>query len=245
MEIQEFEIVDGLPVLFHPELDLLVVSDPHLGLEGTMTFDGNYVPRHQLDRLLEDLEKAKEDTGAERILVNGDLKNEFKTSRYSEKDEINDFLDFLDNNFEEIILVKGNHDTFLDSLVEDQGLEMKDYHFENGILFTHGHLDLEELDVEGFDTVVIGHEHPALALKDDIGVREKVSCFLYGDTEEGKNIIVLPAFSSISEGSNVNETPQDKFLSPVIRNNTRKNRLKAIAVSREAGIFEFPQLRKF
>ncbi|MBC5792457.1 MAG: metallophosphoesterase [Nanohaloarchaea archaeon] len=242
MEIEGFQTVDSIPGLYHPELELIVISDLHLGLEGSMTFDGNYVPKHQLEKLLKDIEKMKEETDASRIIVNGDLKNEFKT-RYSETDEIENFLGFLDREFEEIILIEGNHDTFLEETVEDYGLELQEYHLEDDILFTHGHLELEELEAESFETVVIGHEHPALALEDEIGIREKVACFLYGDMED-KRILVLPAFSSISNGTNVNETPQSQLLSPIMRDHVNKNKLKAVAVSREAGIFKFPEIGK-
>jgi len=39
-----------------------------------MSADGNYVPKFQLEQLLEDLQEAKKLTEASRILVNGDLK---------------------------------------------------------------------------------------------------------------------------------------------------------------------------
>lgn len=245
MQIFSFETVDSIPALYHPELDLLVVSDIHLGLEGTMTADGNYVPKFQLDELLEDLQEAQELTEASRILVNGDLKNEFSTSRFTERNEIKDFLDFLEENFEETIIIKGNHDTFVDSTVNEYSLNLKDYHLEDGILFTHGHITVDELDLDKeFETMVIGHEHPSLALKDDIGIKEKVPCFLYGQLEDDSNIIVLPAFAKVSRGNDINYTPQHKLLAPALRNRVILGELKALGVSREGGLFEFPEIRK-
>ncbi len=244
MNIHGFETIDSLPALYRPSLDLLIVSDLHLGLEGTMTSDGNYVPKHQLDDILGDIEELKVETNASRILVNGDLKNEFKTSRYSESQEIKKLIDFLREGFDEIILIKGNHDTFIESTVEEKGLELKEFYQEEGILFTHGHIGLDELDAKDYETVVIGHEHPALALTDDIGMKEKVDCFLFGQTSQGKDIVVLPAFSSISNGTNINETPQSQLLSPILRNQVNKSELEAVAVSREAGMFKFPEIGK-
>jgi len=245
MKIFSFETVDSLPLLYHPELDLLVVSDIHLGLEGTMTADGNYVPKFQLDELLEDLQKAQELTEASRILVNGDLKNEFSTSRFTERNEIKDFLDFLDKNFEETIIVKGNHDTFVDSTANEYDLDLKKHHLEDGVLFTHGHISLDELDLEDeFETMVIGHEHPSLGLEDDIGIKEKIPCFLYGELKDDHNIIVLPAFAKVSRGNDINYTPQHKLLSPTLRNKVEFGELKALGVSRKGGLFEFPEIRK-
>ncbi len=244
MEILDFKTVDSLPLLYHPELDIIVLSDLHLGLEGSVTSEGGYVPQFQLEELIEDIETAKERTGAGKILINGDLKHEFATTRYSEQKEIKKFLDFLDKEFEEIIVVEGNHDTFLESLVRDYST-LKNYHLESDILFVHGHEKLSELDItEDYETIVLGHEHPALVLKDEIGVKEKVDCFLYGETKDGKKLIVMPAFSKISGGSKVNQVPQRDLLSPVLRDKVEVDKLKAIAVSREAGLFEFPALEK-
>ncbi|AOV95287.1 hypothetical protein AQV86_05215 [Nanohaloarchaea archaeon SG9] len=245
MKVLNFETVSSIPALYHPGLDLIVISDLHLGLEGGMTSKGSYVPEFQLDELLEDLHEIRKRTEASRLLVNGDLKNEFKTSLYSEKAEIEEFIDETESLFDELILVEGNHDTFIESTVEEKGYELEKFFLEDGVLFTHGHISLEELEIEEeFDTVVIGHEHPALELKDEIGVKEKVNCFLYGKNTDGKGLIVMPAFSTISNGSGVNNMPSRELLSPVLRDFVEKSSLKALAVSREAGMFEFPELGK-
>ncbi|MFB6144351.1 MAG: metallophosphoesterase [Candidatus Nanohaloarchaea archaeon] len=245
MKIFDFKTVDSLPCLYLRETDLLVVSDLHLGLEESLTKDGNYVPRHQIEQIKQDIEKARDETGASRILVNGDIKNEFATSRYSETREIKDFFRMLENDFEEVILIKGNHDNFVEGALDGFSVSPEDHYIENGILFTHGHTSIEELEVnQDFSTVVIGHEHPALALEDEIGIREKVDCFLYGENESGLQIVVLPAFSPISNGTAVNETPRHELLSPLLRENGAGG-MKAVAVSREAGVFEFPEIRKF
>ncbi|MFB6291938.1 MAG: metallophosphoesterase [Candidatus Nanohaloarchaea archaeon] len=242
MNIFGFETVDSLPALYHPELDLLAISDIHLGLEGTLTSEGSYIPQFQLDELLGDIDEAKEETGASRVLVNGDLKHEFSGTSHSERKEIRELLDFLKDRFEDVIIVKGNHDTFVDSIAEDAGVDIEDKHLEDGVLFSHGHKTLET--AFDYETLVIGHEHPALELKDEVGVKEKVDCFLYGEQENGRNIIVMPAFSKISGGSRINQVPQEELLSPVLRNSVDMDSMKAVAVSREAGLFKFPEIGK-
>lgn len=245
MKLFNFKTVDNLPCLYLEKNDLLVVSDLHLGLEESLTKDGNYVPKHQMEDIREDLKKAKNETGASRILVNGDIKNEFATARYSEAKEIKQFFRFVEKEFEEVLLIKGNHDSFVEGALSEFDVEPLDFHLEGETLFTHGHISLEELEVDGnYSTVVIGHEHPALALEDEIGTREKVDCFLHGQ-QDGLRLVVMPAFSPISNGTAVNETPQSELLSPILRNNFKVGELKAVAVSREAGLFEFPELKKF
>ena len=241
MKILDFETVDSLPALYDPENDLLVISDLHLGLEKTMTSKGNYVPSSQLDDIKDDIREAKDETEASRILVNGDLKNQFRTS-YSETEEIEEFLNFLKAEFDEVIVVKGNHDTMTESTLESSGIDLKEYHLEDGKLYIHGHEELGKYELEEFDTVLIGHEHPAIALEDDIGVREKIPALLYGPMDKDRQIIVLPAFSRIANGTAVNEVPERELLSPVLKKNADKDQLKAVGISREAGLFEFPEL---
>lgn len=241
MKILDFETVDSLPALYDPASDLLVISDLHLGLEKTMTSKGNYIPSSQLERIKEDIEQAVEETGASRILVNGDLKNQYRTS-YSETEEIKEFLNFVKARFDEVIVIEGNHDTFVESTVEDADIELREHFQEDGKLYIHGHEGLGKYELQDFDTVIIGHEHPAIALEDEIGVREKIPAFLYGDTESGRSIVVMPAFSSIANGTAVNEVPKRELLSPVMKQEVDKEKLKAVGVSREAGLFEFPRL---
>lgn len=242
MKFQNFETVGPEPALYNSGIDMLVISDLHLGLEGSMTSKGSYVPRFQLEDIKEEIEDLQEKTEADRILVNGDLKNQYSTS-YTEKQELDEFLSFLQKEFEEVILVKGNHDTILDNTAEKHGLELEEYHLEDGVLFTHGHMSMDYFEDLEYETVVIGHEHPALALTDDVGVKEKVSCVLYGEIKNGKNIIVLPAYSKIANGSEVNNMPRQEFLCPVLRENGVGD-LEATVLSREGGVFEFPEVSK-
>lgn len=243
MEIKGFQTIEGIPAIYHPEMDLLVISDLHLGLEGSMTSQGSYVPKFNFEEVIEDIEKARSRTKASRVILNGDLKNEFKRSSYSEKQEIKNLLQHLKRRFEEVIIVEGNHDKFIEKTVEDEGLKIRNHFLEKGVLFVHGDERPEDfLDDIEYDTIVIGHEHPALSLEDNIGISEKIDCILYGETNLGKNLIVLPAFSEISNGTNVNEIPSHKLLSPILKEDVNKKELKAVAVSREAGNFKFPEI---
>ncbi len=235
----EFKIIDSMPAVHFPEIDTVAVADLHLGLEASMTSSGYYVPEFQLDKVKEELEKCFEVTKARSIVINGDLKNEFSTS-YSEKKEVAELLKFLKTIFEQVIVIKGNHDLFLEQTVEDQGLKLEESFLKDDVLFVHGH---EKLEVEeDYGTIVIGHEHPALALKDDIGHVEKVSCLLHGENREGIEIIVLPAFSHISNGSEVNTIDESDLMSPILKNHMELGTMNAVAVSREGGVYDFGRL---
>ncbi len=241
LEPTELEIVDNLPAVYHQEENAVIISDLHLGLEKSITYDGGYVPQFQLEDIKKDLKRASELTDAEKIVVNGDLKHDFSKTRFSEREEIEDFLDFLGIYFDQILLVKGNHDTFLEHMEFGDKVEFDDSFSLGNVLVTHGHRKVELDEVEE-DTIVIGHEHPALILEDSVGTREKFDCFLHGRVK-GKKLLVLPAFSKISGGTNINETPRSELLSPVLRENG-VNRLKATAIVRNEASYEFPEIGK-
>lgn len=234
--MKDFEIIDSKPAIYLPGIDLIALTDLHLGLEASMTSRGHYVPEFQLEDLKKEISGLKDETGSDRILINGDLKNQYSTT-YSEKREISDLMEFLVTEFEDVIIIEGNHDTFIEEIVEEKGLRVLESYSEDGIVFVHGHENI----VQSFETLVIGHEHPALALTDEIGVTEKVPCLLHGKTDRGQ-ILVLPAFSKISNGSEVNRMNKKELLSPILQETGIQN-FEAYAISREAGVFDFGKIQ--
>ncbi len=61
-----------------------------------------------LERIHEILKRYK----VTRVVVNGDLKHEFGRITRQEWMEAKNFIEFLQENFNEVILIKGNHDNF-------------------------------------------------------------------------------------------------------------------------------------
>lgn len=242
-----FRIVDTYPALYIDDLDTVVLSDLHLGLESLMANSGVYMPKTQLETVKEDLSAIVERVNPSRIIVCGDIKHEFSKTTYGEREEVQEFIDFLTELVDEVLLVKGNHDNYLIYYVEDyDDVELDEYYVLDGILFIHGHEILEDLQTLDADHVVIGHEHPSLALKDKVGVTEKIHCFLYGEMDDGRGLIVLPAFSSLAEGTPMNRVKnQDPdLLSPFLKKKVDVQHMKAIGIDREAGAFKFPEVRK-
>lgn len=242
-----FEVVDSLPALYVQGLDAVVISDLHLGMESLMVDAGTFIPRTQLNQVKEDLEAIVAAVKPEKLIVCGDLKHEFSETTYGEREEVREFVDFLSELVEEILLVKGNHDNYLIYPVKEyDNVQLEDYFVLDDILFLHGHEIFSDLKTIDTDYVLMGHEHPTLALQDKIGVTEKVHCFLYGEMSDGRNLVVLPAFSNFAEGTPMNriKNTDPEILSPVLRNQIDVQEMKAIAVDREAGVFEFPAVGK-
>lgn len=245
MKIFDFEIIEGSPALFWNELKAVIVSDLHLGLEGTMAEEGAYFPKFQLDSIKEDFDEILSEKEAEKLIIAGDLKHQFKKTSGSEKKEIKEFLDFLKGYLEEIIVLRGNHDNFVGfALSEIDNVVLKEYlEFEN-VFLAHGHQEEIVSKFSDPDIIIIGHEHPALVLPDEVGFKEKFRSFLYGNTKDERNIIVLPSFSKISSGNRINNVGNSELLSPYLRDNVEVRELKPVVVHESSNPLEFPKLGK-
>ncbi len=240
-----FDIVKNHPALYDPEQKMLILSDLHLGLESLMADSGLYMPKFQLSEMKDDLLDVLERKEVERVMVCGDIKHEFSETSYGEKKEVEEFVEFLSESVGNIFLVKGNHDNYLIYTIKryhNVSLE-EEFVFEN-VAFIHGHEKREIMRGLDIEYVIMGHEHPALTLTDEIGVKEKIRCFLYGKMREGTKLIVMPAFSSLAQGSNVNRIRGEDILSPVLKDMVDLGDMKAVGVDKEAGLFKFPKLKE-
>ena len=236
----KFKIIEPYPALWLEESKTVVIADLHLGLETLLASKGVYFPKFQWEEMKEDLQEIFGEYPAQQVIINGDTKHDFAKSSRKEKKEVKKLLNFLSLQVNKIKLIKGNHDNYLIySVKEFENASLEEKVCLNNTCFIHG--DEEQLDVEE-DYVVAGHEHPALVLTDELGVEEKVRCFLYGKYQ-GKKVIVMPAFSKLAEGSQVNEIPKHELLSPWLQQEGVGN-LKAVGVSEEAGLLEFPKIKK-
>jgi len=242
MEIfNKFKIIESYPALYLKKEKILIISDIHLGLESLMASEGIYFPKFQLDEIKKDLSEILSKVNAKQIIINGDLKHEFSETTWKEREEVQNLIDFLNDKVKEISLVKGNHDNYLIYAVKEKGVKLKDKIVVEDVCFLHGHkkIDLSRLECS---YLILGHEHPALALKDKLGVKEKIRCFLYGDIKN-KKIIVMPALSKFARGSQVNQIPKYELMSPILKEHGVGD-LKAIGVSKEAGLLKFPEVKK-
>lgn len=242
---EKTEIVDNLPALYIEKIDSVVISDLHLGLESLMAKSGTLVPKFQLKEMKEDLEKIIDETDADRLIVCGDIKHDFSETTWGEREEIQELIDFLTKKIDEIFLVKGNHDNYIIYATEDyEEVKLDEKFIIDEFCFMHGDKLDSSIEKHSAKYLIIGHEHPAITMKDQIGVSEKIPCFLYGPMKNDMKLIVMPAFSKFASGSQVNLISESDFMSPVIRKQANIDELKPIGIDREAGKFEFPTIEK-
>jgi len=166
----------------------LIISDIHLGLEDTYNIAGNQIPI-LVEKLIDKIIELQEKTKTKRLIINGDLKHSFSPIK-EEFIVLDYFFKRLGDYFNDFIIIKGNHDTGIDWLSKyGDVLEYKKLY---GYTITHGHKKIEG------KKFIIGHEHPILKLRDEVGATIRVKTFLVSD-----NVIVLPAFSPWSYGNDI------------------------------------------
>lgn len=237
------EIIDPYPAVYLPELDALAVADLHLGYEGIMAEQGILIPKVQFEKEIEIFKEILDKKKAGRIVICGDVKHEFSETSYHEFVEVNELFKFLKNNFKEILVVRGNHDNYLIRVTRRYDIVLNDFLGLGQFFFMHGHILPQNLEKIKSDYIIMGHEHPAVVLYDEVGSKEKLDCFLCGQLNK-KGLLVLPAFSTLAEGSQVNAIPREELLSPILREQVDVDRLKVVAIFPDVGLLEFPELRK-
>jgi len=215
---------------------ILVISDIHIGYEEALNKQGVLIPRTQFKDIVKRLERILGEKKFKKIIVNGDLKHEFGAISKQEWRHSLLLLDLLAKHAEKIILIKGNHDTILGPIAKTKNLDVVDEVRIGDILIMHGHREPKESFLKGIKTIIIGHGHPAISIRE--GLRsERFKCFLFGEYKKRK-LIVMPSFNPIIYGTDV---AKERLLSPFIKNIGNFN---VIAIGDDGEAFDFGKMRE-
>jgi hypothetical protein len=191
--------------IFFPKQGILAVGDLHLGYENMLRNQGIMINFNQLEDTKKELEliikKIKAVSTLKKIILLGDIKHHFSFDK-SEIFDLGSFLKFISKfvGKENVILIKGNHDTFT---IKEYTL--RDFYTEDDLAFFHGDKWFKELENKDIKFLISAHIHPAVWLKDKSGIkREKYKAFLVGNFKR-KKLIVVPSFFPLVDGSEINE----------------------------------------
>jgi hypothetical protein len=210
----------GIPAL---RIDnYLIITDLHIGVESHLRAKGFHLISHTSDMHQAILDAA--DDYIDRLIVIGDVKDSVPGSTKQEYAEIPDFFESLFDRFSTIDVVRGNHDTMIEEFLPPKvhirpatGMKIGD------VGLVHGHVWPSE-KVMDCDTLVLGHNHPAIMFRDGVGRQMTEPCWFRGDfsvTESDKyaslpkHFIVVPAFNRMLGGSPVN-VEGEELLGPIL-----------------------------
>lgn len=213
---------------------ICIISDTHIGYDSALNKQGIMVPP-VVKKIAQFLSGISKKENIDEFIINGDVLHSFSGTDYRTKKRFISLINAIRsiNPDIKIILIKGNHDIHLNYLInylkEKEGIigiKIKDYVIIKDILITHGHKSLADIKLkkeqrEKIKTIIIGHEHPAVLLKEN-NQTEKYKCFLVGKTKIEKKvyrIIITPSFIGYNEGLNI----LSKRMSPILKHANIKN----------------------
>jgi hypothetical protein len=179
--------------------DYLIISDLHLGIERDYWKTGYEIPSQKQEMLarIKNLKKR-----ANNLIILGDLKHNIQNITYKERNEVPAFIKELRNYFEKVIIIKGNHDGNLEKITSGV---VKEY-FIDDLAFIHGHsISKKALKAK---RIIAGHTHPVYTYKNHLGIPQTRKCFIITD-----KILIIPAFTQLSLGSNELARPLRKYVS--------------------------------
>ncbi len=212
-------IPDHLALEIRGEQNVICVGDLHVGLESELRSRGVHVPS-QTARMERELVSLS--PGRDRLVLLGDIKNKVPGSSQQEHAELPRFFRTLLRHYNEVDVVRGNHDTNIEEFLPEgvsvhpsTGLRIDD------VGFVHGHT-WPSPEVMAARTLVIGHNHPTIALEDSLGNISKEPCWVRCKLKEGggrymelpDEVIMVPAFNRSLGGSPIN-IEKGKLLGPL------------------------------
>lgn len=150
---------------------VLVLGDLHIGWEVTLAQEGIHVPS-QTAKMLERLKKIVLDEKPSRVVMLGDVKHSVTGAELEEWRDVPEFFEKLLKLVPSVQVISGNHDGNLEPLTPSQvelmgptGIALWD---RFGLL--HGHA-WPSPEILGCETLILGHLHPAVTLRDALGYR--------------------------------------------------------------------------
>ncbi len=201
--------------------DFLIIADLHLGFEVELRKDGYYIPS-QTWKMFEKILKCK--GRAKKLIINGDLKHSIPFPSFKERKEIPEFLRKLAKEFEEIIILRGNHDSLIQELIpktlrKKVKLKKSFLYSEFGIF--HGHAWPRKTVFRRAKVGIIGHIHPVHEIVDGVFKkcwilanleRDELSRKLKTDVKMEK-LLIMPCFNDYFFGSKCLISPLSKYIS--------------------------------
>jgi len=197
----EVMILRGDRTLYWPSRQWLILADLHVGKTESLRRDGVALPDGVLTSDLSRLTVAARESGAQRLLILGDLVHDAHGLTATVVDRVAAWRDDLAL---DVALVPGNHDRRVASLPASWRIRVLEPCVREGaVAFAHD-ADDPALDTAGGAFTWAGHVHPAIRLR---GATDslRLPCFVVG-TARG----IVPAFSTLTSGMTVAPSARDR-----------------------------------
>ncbi|MDP2796264.1 MAG: metallophosphoesterase [Methanoregula sp.] len=186
---------------------MLVVADLHFGIEADLAAHGLHF-KSRSERRLERLHKVIDSTKPDELVLLGDVKHSIPSLTWQEYYELPKILDSLRTRLP-LHVFPGNHDIGIERFLHEGEIRPKDGAVLDGVGYLHGHM-IPSPALTGH-LVVIGHHHPLLSLRDEVGCALQSPAYLRagintgdpGMEQSGKSslpsrVLFMPSFNEIA-----------------------------------------------
>ncbi len=182
-------IASGPALVIDLDIRLLIITDPHFGIEADLAIHGVHLKSRTTERL-ERIKECIRSSDADRMIILGDVKHNLPVTSRQEYFE----LPLVFSELRKLIsfqVIPGNHDTGIDRFLTSEEMLPRDGVLINDIGFFHGHT-LPSKEFEGH-LIICGHHHPYASVYDEVGcgLRSPVylSCNILRGKKEGKKAV--------------------------------------------------------
>ncbi|GGM75358.1 phosphoesterase [Thermogymnomonas acidicola] len=238
MVVKEIQVIkdvfiSDLYCLYLRDENACVISDLHLGFEEEMNLHGLFLPKMQREHVEGLVDRIIERYSPEKIIINGDFKQEFSRNLPQEWEDILHFIDRYQGTVE-LVFVRGNHDNYLQTILSRRGIRMHEAYETDRYFIYHGDRD------RGLKKItILGHEHPSVVLRDKVGGVFKMPAFPV-NAEQG--VIITPSMSFYSSGTDVlTSLISEEHFTPALRKVDPK-KFRIFSISEEFGIIDMGYL---
>ena len=185
---------------------VLVIADLHFGIESDLAAHGIHIPSQspvRLERVKECIRAAEVDL----LVLLGDVKHQVPGTSRQEFREIPRIFQEL-REMTDLRVAPGNHDGGIGRFLEEGELLPVRGALIDGVGYLHGHT-YPSPDLPGH-LMVIGHHHPMVALRDEVGCALRASALLLapantpclrqedGGDAPATKVLVMPTFNELS-----------------------------------------------
>jgi hypothetical protein len=184
--------------VYLPAAETLVVADLHVGRAEASDVAFPLGEGADLRERLAALVAAFDPT---EVVFAGDVLHRFDAATVGAESRLSDLAAVCREAGAELVLVRGNHDTMLETVwdgdvLDEYAVDSAGDADDPGVVVCHGHAE----PAADASLYVVGHVHPAITIE---GRRRP--CYLYGDVaHRGADVLVLPAFTRLAAGVPVN-----------------------------------------
>lgn len=181
-------ISEGPALVIEGEQRLLVVADLHFGIEADLAAHGLHFRSRsagRLERLMRVIDRADPDS----LVLLGDIKHSIPSLTRQEYYEMPGILDALRARAP-LIVFPGNHDIGIERFVREDELRPRDGALVDGVAYLHGHMNPAP-SLFG-NLMVIGHHHPLISLRDEVGCAMQAPAYIRADIEPAEQSVPVP-----------------------------------------------------